>query len=107
MYEDVIYQILTSLDEKRHRDVELQQEPQVSFSTKKDESKESAWPPFPWPPWDGEDGGNGDGHGGDGHSSPAEHAKKLAKKIVKFETLIANASLDLCVKSYLFSSHSS
>lgn len=95
LYEDVIYQILTSLDEKKHRNVELQQEPQVSFSSKGDESKDNVWPPWPWPPWDGEDGGNGDGHGGDGHSSPAEHAKKLAKEIVKFETLIANASLDL------------
>lgn len=53
---------------------------------------ESVWPPWPWPPW-GED--DDDKDGGKKPANQTERARELAKKVVKFETRIANASLDL------------
>lgn len=56
------------------------------------------WPPWPWPPWSPEEPGDGDDDGGKEPSDDlpkSERAKKLAKKVVKFETQLAKASLDL------------
>jgi endothelin-converting enzyme len=55
--------------------------------------KDNEWPPWPWPPWDGDD------DGGDGDKNKKNKTKstthELAKGVVKFETKIAKASLDL------------
>ncbi|KAG8772677.1 hypothetical protein FRC12_002944 [Ceratobasidium sp. 428] len=48
--------------------------------------QESVWPPWPWPPWN--DPKKDD-------EKPAERAARLAKSVVKFETRLANAGLDL------------
>ncbi|KAI0082770.1 metalloprotease [Panus rudis PR-1116 ss-1] len=53
------------------------------------------WPPWPWPPWGGDDDGGDDDHDHDNPVNRTEEAHKLAKKIVKLERKIANASLDL------------
>ncbi|THH29635.1 hypothetical protein EUX98_g4545 [Antrodiella citrinella] len=58
------------------------------------EERLRVWPPWPWPPWDGDDGDKDD------DKKPinrTEEAHKLAKRIIKFEKKIANASLDLDV----------
>jgi endothelin-converting enzyme len=58
----------------------------------------NTWPPWPWPPWEGDDDGDEDED--DGGGKPVNRtlgAHKLAKKIVKFERKLAQASLDLCV----------
>jgi len=52
---------------------------------------ENAWPPWPWPPW----GGEGDDDGGDKPENQSEKAYELAKKVLQFETKLADASLDL------------
>ncbi|KAG6820570.1 hypothetical protein H0H93_015090 [Arthromyces matolae] len=52
------------------------------------------WPPWPWPPWDG---GEGDNDGDKNPTNRSEHARKLARKVVKFERSLAHASLDLDV----------
>ncbi|KAH7340514.1 hypothetical protein B0J17DRAFT_651639 [Rhizoctonia solani] len=48
--------------------------------------KDSVWPPWPWPPW------NDPKHGDE---KPKERAERLAKAVVKFETRLAEAGLDL------------
>ncbi|TFK42726.1 hypothetical protein BDQ12DRAFT_676709 [Crucibulum laeve] len=59
-----------------------------------DNKEATIWPPWPWPPWGGDDG---DDDGGDNkkHLNKSERAHKLAKKVVKFERQLAQASLDL------------
>ena len=52
------------------------------------------WPPWPWPPWGGDDDKP------DGDKDPKDHKEvihKLAKRVVKLERRLANASLDLYV----------
>lgn len=50
---------------------------------------ESVWPPWPWPPWGDDDDGDDD----DKPTNKTEDAHKLAKKVVKFEKRLADASL--------------
>ena len=52
------------------------------------------WPPRPYPPWEG-DGDEDEDDGGGEHVNRTLRAHKLAKKIVKFERKLAQASLDL------------
>ena len=67
------------------------------------------WPPWPWPPWDGDgNGGDGDEDEDDGGGKRANKtltAHELAKKIVKFERKLAQASLDLCAFNFLILKH--
>ncbi|KDN51555.1 hypothetical protein RSAG8_00100, partial [Rhizoctonia solani AG-8 WAC10335] len=49
-------------------------------------SRSKFWPPISWPPW-------GDPKPGD--ENPKERAERLAKGVVKFETRLAEAGLDL------------
>jgi hypothetical protein len=51
------------------------------------------WPPWPWPPWGDDDDDDEDKD----TRSPEERAHGLAEQIVKFESRVANASLDLYV----------
>lgn len=57
------------------------------------EDEERVWPPWPWPPWDE------DGNENDDTRKPAEdpflRARELARQVVKFESEIAAATLDL------------
>ncbi len=57
-----------------------------------EDGSDNVWPPWPWPPW----GEEGDGDK-DEPVNQTERAHKLAKKVVKFESKIAKASLDLDV----------
>lgn len=50
------------------------------------EEQVKVWPPWPWPPWGDDD---------DDKQKKKLKPLKLAKKIIKFEQAIANASLDL------------
>ena len=54
------------------------------------EEKVKVWPPWPWPPW-GDDDDDKDKPG----PNKTERARILAGKVVRFETRIADASLDL------------
>ena len=56
-------------------------------------TEENVWPPWPWPPWGDDDDGKGD----DDKEKPknSKVARKLAKKVVKFERKLAKISLDL------------
>lgn len=53
----------------------------------------NTWPPWPWPPWGGDEE-DGDDEGDKPHNRTPT-ARKLAKKVLKFETKLAKASLDL------------
>lgn len=59
-------------------------------------AESKVWPPWPWPPWEGDDD---DDHpkrpGGGEPSERAKHARKLAKKVFRFEKSLAEAGLDL------------
>ena len=64
------------------------------------------WPPWPWPPWEGD--GDGDDDEDDGDDNPINKtlgAHELAKKIVKFERKLAQASLDLWAFNLLVPKH--
>ncbi|KAG8715265.1 hypothetical protein FRC11_004997 [Ceratobasidium sp. 423] len=50
--------------------------------------KDSVWPPWSWPPW------NDPKHGDE---KPKERAERLSKGVIKFETQLAQAGLDLDV----------
>ncbi|KAF5358499.1 hypothetical protein D9756_001692 [Leucocoprinus leucothites] len=93
LYQTVVERLLTILDDGSDLDDELglaQDDKQTRFSTK--EKTQRIWPPWPWPPWDGDDDG-GDG----GEDEPPRHRDihGLAKKVVEFESKMAQASLDL------------
>ena len=60
------------------------------------------WPPWPWPPWD-EDGDDDEDDGSGEPINKTIGAHELAKKVVKFERKLAQASLDLCVSKSLIS----
>ena len=51
------------------------------------------WPPWPWPPWGDDD----DDKQKKNPKNKTEKAYKLAKKVLRFEKKIADASLDLYV----------
>ena len=51
------------------------------------------WPPWPWPPWGDDD----DDKQKKSPKNKTEKAYKLAKKVLRFEKKIADASLDLYV----------
>lgn len=55
------------------------------------DEKVKVWPPWPWPPWGDDDDGDKDKPG----ANKTERARTLAEKVVKFESRIAAASLDL------------
>ena len=63
----------------------------------------NTWPPWPWPPWDDDDDGDEEDDGGDKPINKTLRAHDLAKKVVKFERKLAQASLDLCVFKFLIS----
>lgn len=62
-----------------------------------EEPKDNVWPPWPWPPWGGDDDGD------DYPRNRKEAVQKLAEKVVKLESRIANASLDLWAFLMFFS----
>ncbi|KAJ7684669.1 hypothetical protein DFH06DRAFT_1156294 [Mycena polygramma] len=78
VYQNVVERLLFTLSEEEEK---LQQRATPTLV------ENTAWPSWPWPPWDGDD---------DGEEKPnrTEAAHKLAKKVVKFESRIANATLD-------------
>ena len=89
LYQETLAKFIEALDETPERSVEKELEPASDT-----EEKQKVWPPWPWPPW-GDDDNDGH-HGGDGQpGNKSERAQELAKKVVKFEKQIANASLDL------------
>ncbi|KAJ3560525.1 hypothetical protein NP233_g10783 [Leucocoprinus birnbaumii] len=94
LYQSVVERLLTVLDsasDKGDEPEKSQDDKQASFSIK--EKTQRVWPPWPWPPWDGDDGGD---HGGGGHRPPKDRdIRALAKKVVQFESRMAQASLDL------------
>ncbi|KAG9105242.1 hypothetical protein FRC07_009462, partial [Ceratobasidium sp. 392] len=100
VYTETIAAILLALDEesssKQHHwyDRSLQWAANVASSAwniatgnvLEQNPQDSVWPPWPWPPWN--DPKKDD-------EKPVERANRLAKSVVKFETRLANAGLDL------------
>lgn len=87
MYKDVLERLLLTLAEEE--DI-LKQKALANLVS--NEETAHYWPPWPWPPWGDDDDGD------DGEKDPinqTERAHKLAKKVLKFESQLANASLDL------------
>ncbi|KAF8905965.1 hypothetical protein CPB84DRAFT_536278 [Gymnopilus junonius] len=88
VYRSVLQRLLLTLSEEAEEEVQ-----QLSSSPALvDNEDANVWPPWPWPPWGGDDSDDGD--------EPVNRtleAQKLAKKVVEFESRIAQASLDLDV----------
>jgi endothelin-converting enzyme len=79
VYQDVVERLLYTLSEEEEK---LQRQPTPTLV-----DNTNVWPSWPWPPWDSPD---------DDEDKPnrTETAHKLAKQVIKFETRLANASLD-------------
>lgn len=96
VYQDVIERLLVTLrdDEVMHMTNFPSERLHGVLQTEQLEDEERVWPPWPWPPWDGGD----DDEDGD-NRKPAEDpflkAHELAREVVKFESAIADATLDL------------
>lgn len=89
LYQAVIERFLTILDDEQDANIMDTSHKQEGFSVQQE--GETMWPPWPWPPWD-EDGDDDDG----GTRPPKRrNLHKLAKKVVEFESNMAEASLDL------------
>ncbi|KAJ7702313.1 Metalloprotease [Mycena rosella] len=80
IYQDVVERLLFTLSEEEEK---LQRLPTPTLV-----DNTHLWPSWPWPPWDGD--------GGEEEEKPnrTEAAHKMAKQVVKFETRLAQASLD-------------
>jgi endothelin-converting enzyme len=81
IYQDVVERLFLTLFEEEAR--LKQKNPPVLVA--------NAWPPWPWPPWEGDDGEDDDNK----PVNQTKRAHELAKKVLKFESQIANVSLDL------------
>jgi endothelin-converting enzyme len=91
VYRKVIERLLLSLADEDEESSLDQQQPSLD-SILVQTVKWRIWPPWPWPPWDG------DGDDDDDDKKPVnqtERARKLSREVLKFETRLANASLDL------------
>ncbi|KAF9049323.1 zincin [Hymenopellis radicata] len=93
VYKLVIERLLLTLveeDDKLRKSAREHQ--QLQLVTQGEDGSDNVWPPWPWPPW-------GEGDNDDKHEpvNQTERAHKLAKEVVKFESKIAKASLDLDV----------
>lgn len=81
IYQDVVERLLFTLSEEEEK---LQQHPTPTLV-----DNSQIWPSWPWPPWDGPDDDDEDEK-----PNRTAAAHKLAKQVVKFETRLANATLD-------------
>ncbi|KAJ7184253.1 Metalloprotease [Mycena filopes] len=81
IYQDVVERLLYTLSEEEEK---LQRKPPTPTLVNNAE----VWPSWPWPPWDGPDDDEGE------KPNRTETAHKLAKQVVKFESRIANVTLD-------------
>lgn len=96
LYQTVVERLLTILDDRSDEENAIETTNdgiQGRFLVRV--KKQKVWPPWPWPPWDGEDGGGGGGDGGEDRPPKHHDMHELAKKVVDFESKMANASLDL------------
>ncbi|KAF5373184.1 hypothetical protein D9758_001653 [Tetrapyrgos nigripes] len=88
MYQDVLTRLILSVAEAEEKTLRQKEEMStLSFTAQ----SENVWPPWPWPPW----GGDGDDGDDDKPENQTVKAYKLAKKVLQFETKLADASLDL------------
>ncbi|KAJ7093237.1 hypothetical protein C8R44DRAFT_646354 [Mycena epipterygia] len=80
IYQSVVERLLFTLSEEEEK---LQQHPTPTLI-----ENANVWPSWPWPPYEDPDD--------DDEKKPnrTEAAHKLAKQVIKFETRLANASLD-------------
>ncbi|KAL0578146.1 hypothetical protein V5O48_003851 [Marasmius crinis-equi] len=94
VYQEVLEKLLLAVDDGKDDDEDVDDSPAPASSkpsTTFIEQGEDSWPPWPWPPWGGDDDD-------DEPKKPVNHTKrahKLAKGVLKFESQIAKASLDL------------
>ncbi|KAF8654168.1 hypothetical protein AX16_003697 [Volvariella volvacea WC 439] len=95
VYREVVESLFYTLSEEDEALQQVQEQSQSTFSIKNDEV--TYWPPWPWPPWDDDGNEPGKNPGDDKPTNRSRQARKLAKKVVEFETKIAAASLDLDV----------
>lgn len=94
MYQDVIEKLLLITSVTKDDENVTEAVEQASKKVVIQNNEESVWPPWPWPPWDDDDNG-GDDDKDKKKPNATERAHKLAKGVLKFETEIAKASLDL------------
>ncbi|KAJ4467451.1 hypothetical protein C8J55DRAFT_229721 [Lentinula edodes] len=91
VYQSVIEKLLFAVSDEEEK-VLLQRSVETSPVLIK---QDSIWPPWPWPPWGGDDGDDDGDNGGKKPVNKTKRVQKLAKEVVKFESEIAHASLDL------------
>lgn len=93
VYQDVIERLLVTLRDDEVMGMTNLPSDRLHVQTEQLEEEERVWPPWPWPPWDGEDD-EGDGDTRRPADDPFLRAHELAREVVKFESEIADATLD-------------
>lgn len=83
VYQDVIERLLVAVEEEEEA---LAKKRALSGLVNQ---QENIWPPWPWPPWGDDDDDKPPA------SNRTDRAHKLAKKVLKLESRVAAASLDL------------
>lgn len=95
VYQDVIERLLVSLRDDEVAGMMNKQSGTLHsiIQTAQLEDEERVWPPWPWPPWDGEEDDDDDDTRKP-TDDPFLRARELARQIVRFESEIAEATLD-------------
>lgn len=93
VYQDVIERLLVTLRDDEVMDMTDLSSERLHIQTEQLEKEERIWPPWPWPPWDGEDDDEDDDSRKPAHD-PFLKAHELAREVIKFESEIADATLD-------------
>lgn len=97
VYQDVIERLLVVLrDDEIVNSSEDADRPSVVLHAEELEDSERVWPPWPWPPWGGDEGDSDSGHDRKQPThDPFFRARELSQQVIRFESEIAEATLDL------------
>ncbi|KAG6334876.1 hypothetical protein ID866_4217 [Astraeus odoratus] len=97
IYQDVIERLLVALrdDEVITSATGIDQHPSIILQGEELEDSERVWPPWPWPPWDGDEDDSDDDGDPKLPYDPFLKAHALAQQVVRFESEIAEVTLDL------------
>ncbi|KAI6009923.1 Metalloprotease [Pisolithus microcarpus] len=96
VYQDVIERLLVVLrDDEIVNGLEDAGHPSLVLQAEELEDSERVWPPWPWPPWNGDEGDSNNDNDRKPTHDPFFRAHELSQQVVRFESDIAEATLDL------------
>jgi endothelin-converting enzyme len=90
VYRNVLERLILAFYDDDHENSAMSGTPRGDFVL--NENNDDPWPRLPWPPWGPDKPNDRDRVP---HVNKSEKAYSLSKRVLKLETQIANASLDL------------